>query len=100
MLSCVIIVNNSDIFDQVTVTATWFKDGIECSIIWDPRISVTPVALSRDGIYMSSLHFMPLSSEDSGNYECTATVTGVTGYNLANATNSTILQVEGKYHSQ
>ena len=92
--------NNTDIFDQVTVTATWFKDGIECNIIWDSRISVTPVALSGDGIYMSSLHFMPLSLEDSGYYECTATVTGVTGYNLANATNSTILQVEGMYQGQ
>ena len=90
---CTVVVNN--ISDQVTVAATWFKDGIEFNINWDSRISVTPAVMSGDWVFMSTLRFIPLSFEDSGYYQCTATVTGPTGYNLANATNSTILQVEG-----
>ena len=92
---CVIAVNN--ISDRVTVAATWFKDGIEFNINWDSRISdsVIPVPLSGDGVFISTLRFMPLRFEDSGYFQCTATVTGPTGYSLANATNSTILQVEG-----
>ena len=90
---CFVTVNN--ISDQVTVAATWFKDGIECNINWDSRISVTPAVMSGDRIYMTSLHLMPLSSEDSGKYQCTATVTGPTGYSLANATNTTTVEVEG-----
>ena len=89
---CFVIINN--ISDQVTVAATWFKGGIEY-INWDSRISVTPITLSGDGVYMTTLHFMPLSFEDSGYYQCTATVTGPTGYSLANATNTTTLEVEG-----
>ena len=92
-LMCFVMVNN--ISDKVTVAATWFKDGIEFNINWDSRISVTPVEMSGDRIYMTSLHLMPLSSEDSGNYQCTATVTGPSGYSLANATNTTTLEVEG-----
>ena len=84
----------NNISDQVTVAATWFKDGIEFNS-WDSHISVSPIVQSEDGVYITTLHFMPLGSEDSGNYHCTATVTGPTGYSLANATNSTILQVEG-----
>ena len=95
ILSCFIIVNRSDIFDQVTVAATWFKDEIESSMNWDSRISVTPIVLSGGGVYMTTLRFMPLSSEDSANYQCTATVTGPTGYSVANATNTTTLNVEG-----
>ena len=90
---CFVILNN--ISDQVTVAATWFKDGIESSMNWDSRISVTPITMSGDGVYMTTLHFMPLSSEDSGYYQCTATVTGPTGYSVANATNTTALDVEG-----
>ena len=92
-LMCFVITNN--ISDRVTVAATWFKDGIEFNIHWDSRISVTPIAPSGDGVYMTTLSFMPLSFEDSGNYQCIASVTGPTGYSLANATNSTILQIEG-----
>ena len=92
ILSCFIIVDN--ITDEVTVAATWFKDGIEYNN-WDSRISVTPIRLSGDGVYTTSLHFFPLSSEDSANYHCTATVTGPTGYSIANATNSTTIVVEG-----
>ena len=90
---CFVILNN--ISDQVTVAATWFKDGIESSMNWDSHISVTPITMSGDGVYMTTLHFMPLSSEDSGYYQCTATVTGPTGYSVANATNTTALDVEG-----
>ena len=90
---CFATVNN--ISDRVTVDTTWFKDGIEFNIHWDSRISVTPIALSGDGVYMTTLRFLPLRFEDSGYYQCTATVTGPTGYSLASATNSTILQVEG-----
>ena len=89
---CFVTVNN--ISDQVTIAATWFKDGTEFNS-WDSRISLLPIALSGDGAYMTTLHFVPLRSEDSGNYQCTATVTGPTGYSLANATNTTTLQVEG-----
>ena len=94
-LSCFIIVNSSDIFDQVTVAATWFKDGIECGINLDSRLSLTPVALNGDGIYLTNLHLTSLNSKDSGNYQCKAVVTGPSGYSLANATNSTYLEVEG-----
>ena len=92
ILSCFIKVDNST--DEVTVAATWFKGGIEYNN-WDSRISVTPISLNGDGVYMTSLHFMPLSSEDSGYYQCTATATGPTGYSIANATNSTTIVVEG-----
>ena len=88
----------NNISDQVTVAATWFKDGIEFNINWDSSISVTPIAPSGDGVFMTTLHFMPLSFKDSGYYQCTATVTGPTGYSLANATHSTSLQVEGIIH--
>ena len=93
---CFVTVNN--ISDQVTVATTWFKDGIEFNINWDSRISVIPVALSGDGVFTTTLHFMPLRIEDSGYYQCTATVTAPTGYSLANVTNSTTLKVEGIIH--
>ena len=93
-LSCSISVN-TDIADRVLITAAWFKDGIEYNINWDSRISVSPVTLSANGVYTTTLSFMPMNFRDSGNYQCTATLTGYTGTTLSNATDSTTVRVEG-----
>lgn len=95
-LSCFIDISNySHIFDQVIVVATWFKDGVECNINWESRISVRPVALSGNGIYITTLSFKPLISGDSANYQCTANLIGSAGTSVANNTVSTTLVVEG-----
>ena len=98
MLSCIIFVD-SNVVDQVTVAATWFKDGIEYNFNWNSRISVTPVTQTSDGVYVTTLTFTPLNSGDSGSYQCSALLTGFTGTSLANATNSTTLTVKGKEYS-
>ena len=79
------------------IAAAWLKDGIEYNINWDSRISVTTVTQSSDGVYVTTLTFTPVNSGDSGNYQCTASLTGFTGTSLANATNSTTVVVEGTY---
>lgn len=97
-LTCFIDISNySHIFDKVTVAVTWFKDGVECNMNWDSRISVTPVALSTsgNGIYVTILNFMPLILGDSGNYQCTANLIGSAGTSVANNTDYTTLIVEG-----
>lgn len=95
-LSCFITVNdNSTIFDRALIAARWLKNGIECSIELDQHISVSPMELSSDGIFITTLTFMPLKSGDSGDYQCMASLTGFTGTNFANATNSTTLVVKG-----
>lgn len=99
MLSCIIFVN-SDVVDRVIVAAKWFKDGIEYNVNWDSRISVTPITQTSDGVYVTTLTFAPLNSGDSGNYQCTALLTGFTGTNLANTTNFTTLAVRGKVYTQ
>ena len=86
---------NSTIFDRVLLAARWLKNGIECGIELDPHITVSPIMLSSDGIYISTLTFMPLKSGDSGNYQCMASLTGFTGTSFANSTNSTTLVVKG-----
>lgn len=97
-LTCFVDISNySHIFDKVTVSATWFKDGVECNMNWDSRISVTPVALSTNGIYVTTLTFMPLILGDSGNYQCTANLVGSAGTSVANNTDYTALIVEGIY---
>jgi hypothetical protein len=93
MFSCFILVN-SDVIDRVIVATMWYKDGIEYNVNWDSRISVTPATQTSDGVYVTTLTFTPLNSGDSGNYQCTAILTGFTGTSLANATNSTTLAVE------
>lgn len=91
------MVNNySNIIDRATVAAKWLKIGMGCSIELDPHVSLSPISLSGNGTYVTTLSFMPLKSGDSGNYQCMASLTGFTGTSFANATNSTTLVVKGK----
>lgn len=94
VLSCSISIN-LNLTDRVIPAASWFKDGIEYSFNWDSHISVSPITLSADGVYITTLSFMPLNLGDSGHYQCVSTLTGFTGTTLANATDSTTLTVEG-----
>jgi hypothetical protein len=92
-LSCLVSVS-PEVVGRVSVIATWSKDDREYSNNWDSRISVSPAALTSEGVYATSLSFSPLDSRDSGTYQCMAVLTSYTGVHLANATVTTSLTVE------
>ena len=94
-LSCLVSVS-AEVVDRVLVTTTWSKDDREYSNNWDSRISVSPVSLTSDGVYATSLKISPLDSRDTGTYQCMAVLTSYTGISLANATVTTSLTVEGQ----
>ena len=94
-LSCFISVD-SDIVNRVSVAATWFKDGIAYNANWDSRLSVTPVIPTAGGVYTTNLTFAPLNSGDSGRYQCTASLSGLSGTSFANASYITSVIVEGQ----
>ena len=98
-LSCSVSVS-TDVTDRVIVTTTWSKDDREYnSNCWDTHITVVPVSLTSEGVYVTSLYFSPLDTSDTGVYQCTAVLTSFTGITVANATVNTSLTVEGKPHS-
>ena len=95
-LTCSVSVS-SDVADRVLVSTTWSKDEREYSNNWDSRISVVPVTLTGDGVYVTNLNFSPLEARDSGMYQCSAVLTSFTGVILTNATIATSLTVEGHH---
>lgn len=93
-LSCHVLVS-SVVVDRVRVATTWFKDGRPYNGNWDSHISVTPVTLTSEGVYVTTLNFSPLNIDDSGSYQCIAVLSGFTGAILANTSDSTFLLVKG-----
>ena len=77
------------------VEAAWWKDGVQFAANWDSRISVSQLSQSENSSYVTTLTVTSLNTGDSGTYSCRATLSGVQGNAIANATGYKSITIEG-----
>ena len=72
-LTCSIQLNPA-VDTTVMVTRTWSGPGSQ-AVSNSSRVTVPNLVKTSDNLYVAAIQFIPLSTTDSGNYECEATVT-------------------------